>query len=747
MRKWLSNLFYSFPVQLIILHLRRNLLLIGSWLFLILLMTGSLGNRLGLQYLFLDPEYFGKVNFLSFFIVGLAFGVFFMSWNLTAYLLTAHHFPFLASLSRPFTKFTLNNLLLPLGFFLFYVILMIYFQWIYEGVAFAKISYNALGLLCGTIATLFLYSLYFQLTNRDISYYKRRNRLAPDRTKNLVPGRRNVNLDLIKRDENRWRVRTYLNEALRPRLVRSVAHYESKLLKNIFRQNHLNALLLQLLSMMILLMLGYLIDYELFRIPAGASIFIIFSIVAAVVGAVTYWFSDWSFATFILLLVALNYFTSFDFFNRKNLAYGLNYETDRAEYNYEKLQDICTSEQVETDRQQTEQILDKWKEKQQAEKPKMVVLCVSGGGLKSAVWTMQVMRTADSLLGGQLMDNTMLITGASGGMLGMAYRRELFLQQKLGRDINLQDEQYISNISKDLLNSIAFTIVSNDLFLPWTKFTVGDHTYHKDRGYIFEQQFDENTGSIMNKPLSAYRQVEAEAIVPLLYLTPSILNDGRRLIISPQGVSYMMLAPVGTQRRNAVEVDAVDFGWLFEQQGASDLQFTTALRMNATYPYVLPIVHLPSTPMLEVVDAGFRDNYGIQTATRFIQVFRDWIKENTSGVVLIQISSSEKIEKIKPDRQTGIIESLMNPLGIAGMVLTTQEFEHDNSLGFIYDLLGMENFDVIRFLYKTSSEGKLEASVSFHLTNQEREDVLNAINLPQNQSSLQRLQQLLSTEN
>ncbi len=746
MRKWLSNLFYSFPVQLIILHLRRNLLLICSWLLLLLLMTGMLGNRLGLQYLFLDPEYLGKVNFLSFFIVGLAYGVFFMSWNLTAYLLTAHHFPFLASLSRPFTKFTLNNLLLPLSFFIYYLAVIVYFQWVYEELAFAKIVYNGLGLLSGTIVTLFLYSLYFQFTNRDISYYKRRNRLAPDRTKNLVPGRRNVNLDYIKRDENRWRVRTYLNEALRPRLVRSVAHYESKLLKNIFRQNHLNALLLQLLSMMILLMLGYLIDYELFRIPAGASIFIIFSIVAAVVGAVTYWFSSWSFATFILLLVALNFFTSFDFFNRKNLAYGLNYQVERAEYNYEKLQNICVSEQVESDRLQTKNILNKWKAKQGKEKPKMVVLSVSGGGLKSAVWTMKVVQTVDSLLGGKLMDQTVLITGASGGMLGMAYQRELFLQQKLGQDVNLYKQEYIRNISKDLLNSIAFTIVSNDLFLPWTKFTVGDHTYHKDRGYIFEQQLNENTNGILDKPLSAYRQVEAEAIVPLLYLTPSILNDGRRLIISPQGVSYMMLAPVGTQRKNAVEVDAVDFGWLFEQQGASDLLFTTALRMNATYPYVLPIVHLPSTPMLEVVDAGFRDNYGIQTATRFIQVFRDWIKENTSGVVLVQISSSEKIEKIKPDRQTGIIESLMNPLGIAGMVLTTQEFEHDNSLGFIFDLLGPDHFDVIRFLYKTSSEGKLEASVSFHLTNQEREDVLNAIYLPQNQVSLQQLVEILTVE-
>ncbi len=68
--------------------------------------------------------------------------------------------------------------------------------------------------------------------------------------------------------------------------------------------------------------------------------------------------------------------------------------------------------------------------------------------------------------------------------------------------------------------------------------------------------------------------------------------------------------------------------------------------MNATYPYVLPNVHLPSMPGIEVLDAGFRDNYGIVSAVRFIHVFKDWILKNTSGVVMVQISSSENIENI-----------------------------------------------------------------------------------------------------
>ena len=59
-----------------------------------LLISGTLARKLGFQYLFLDPEYMGNVNFWSFFFVGLGFGSFFMSWNLAIYLLSAHYFPF-----------------------------------------------------------------------------------------------------------------------------------------------------------------------------------------------------------------------------------------------------------------------------------------------------------------------------------------------------------------------------------------------------------------------------------------------------------------------------------------------------------------------------------------------------------------------------------------------------------------------------------------------------------------------------
>ncbi|NRB61483.1 MAG: patatin-like phospholipase family protein [Saprospiraceae bacterium] len=711
------------------------------WVFLTLIISGDFAAKFGIRYLFLDPEYLGEGGGEAFFFLGLAFGCFFLTWNLTTYLLSAQFFPFLASLAHPFSKFCLNNLVLPLSFSVFYFFSVVFFQGIFNEVASAHLFRILSGYMGGFVSMLFLYFLYFRFTNRDIRYFTKKDQQDQPELA-IVPGRRDIDLEYIKQDKNRWRVDTYLNESFRSRLVRSVAHYDSKLLMGIFRQNHLNALIIQLATILIIMLLGLLTDNPMFRIPAGASILFLFSILTAIIGAVTYWFNQWRVTIITLMLLLVNMLTSNNLGHYGNKAYGLNYQSNLTDYNYQKLRNLVMSDQVEIDKAATMAILEKWKEKAWAatgKKPTMVLLSVSGGGLRSATWSMKVIQEADSLLGGKLFQNTVLITGASGGMLGMAYLRELYWRHKRGDTLEYYDEEYIDDISKDLLNPIAFTLVANDLFLPRSQFELGGHAYYKDRAYVFERQLNENTQMWMDRAISEYREAEKEADIPMLYVTPAIVNDARRMIISPQGVSFMMIAPVGTAHDQTVEVDAVDFGWLFKDQGADSLRFSTALRMNATYPYILPNVHLPSDPKIEVMDAGFRDNYGLLSATRFLQVFRHWIMENTGGVVLVQIGSSEKIKKIKSSDRKGMVSSLLNPVEIAANLLSLQEFEHDNSLGFIYDLYGPEFFQLIRFMYHPGRNNKIMASISFHLTEREKEVVLEAIEEPENKASMKRL--------
>ncbi len=747
MPKWLTNIAFSFPVRLLILHFRSNLLLITLWIFLVLLISGALGRELGFLYLFLEPEYLNEVNFWSFFVVGLAFGGFLMTWNLTTYLLCAHYFPFLASLHHPFTKFCLNNLIIPITFLIFYLVDIIRFQFSYDYWTLENIFYHTIGLITGMLSLLIFYFLYFYYTNQDISSFEDKEEPEELEEQNIIsPGRRKVDLEYIKMDANRQRVDYYFAESLRARRVRSVAHYDVSMMKRIFRQNHLNALVIQLITIFVLFTLGSLMDFALFRIPAGASLFIFVSVITAIVGAITYWFDEWRNSVNILILIAINFFTSFKTLNHTNKAYGLNYTTEAAAYNYEKLKAFCASNRIEKDKEATIEILEKWKEKNTGNattRPKMIFIGVTGGGLRSASWTVKVMQHLDSLTQGQLLDQTVLMTGASGGMLGLSYMRELHLRRQLKQRVDFYSDEHFENISTDLLNSLAFTMVSNDLFLPLTQFKVGEHLYRKDRGYILEQQFNENTDNILDKPISAYREAEREGMIPMMFLTPSIVNDARRLIISAQPVSYMMIAPLGIEYPDLVEVDAVDFGWLFEEQEADSLLFTSALRMSATFPYILPNVHLPSQPEIEAVDAGFLDNYGLLSAARFIQVFRGWIEENTGGIIFLQITSSSQYTDIAPSENKGAIETIFNPIGIAGQIFSLQEYEQDNSLGFIYDLLGEENFNFVQFTFDPGEDDKIKASISFHLTAQEKKMIEEEINTPFNRSQAGQLLKLL----
>lgn len=752
MRSYLDGILRSFAVQLLLLHLRSNFLLLFIWVLFLLIVSGLLGPNLGLNYLFLDPEYLGKTGFTSFLLVGVAFGFFTMSWNLSTYLLIGGYFNFLASLSRPFFKFCINNALLPLGVFLTYCSLLVWFlqpsrlmldnPWL--------VTECLSGLILGLVLSLFSYAIYFNLTNRDIAYYRPKFREAPP---NMGPGQGMRGLGyrayraqplapvLASLYDNPYQVRTYLSERLKTRLVRSVSHYDSHILQSIFRQNHSNALLIQFITILGLLFLGLLIDEPVFQIPAGASFLILLSLVISIIGAISYWFSEWRYTLLILLLGGVNFLTSGPLVRRGNEAYGLNYAT-KANYSDGHLQSLYESDQLSIDLANTERILEAWKDRQPEEQPPLVIVCASGGGLTAALWSTHVAQSLEGKSNGNFLRRTALMTGASGGQLGLAYVREAYLSDP---NFSEGNNKRLDQISRDLLNPLAFSIVSNDLFLPYRRFQVGAKTYRRDRAYSFEEELIRNTDVGLDKRLWTYRQPEMEARIPMMFLTPSIVEDGRRMVISPQGVSYMTAPPLALEGELPLMPDMVDFRWLLQEQDADSLRFSTALRMNASYPYVLPLVQLPTQPIIRLMDAGYRDNYGVVSAIRFISTFEDWIKENTSGVHFIQISAfreQEQPHNMKEDRP-GLIESLFDPVGVAGNILSVQILDQEVLLGQLAQRLGTDFFHLHRFNYQPAAEDPLRTSVSLHLTERERTLVLQGLDGTAVQRQLKEVVELL----
>ncbi len=740
----LRALYYSFPVRLLVLHVRNHLILLALWLLLGLLMTGVVGRFFGFHYVLLTPEYCGEVNFWSFLLTGAAFGAFFMIWNLTTYLLSATRFPFLATLDAPFTKFCLNNSLIPLTFVTTYLAATTWFQWHDEFTSSTEIAWNIAGFVSGAAALVSLLAFYLYFTNKDIGAFLRPGNFIPrPGSLLLVPGQRLPTIYEIQVGSTRWRTDTYLTERLRPRLVRSVAHYNPEILSQVFRQNHLNAVAVQFVALLLLLVLGLFMDEAWARIPTAATFFLLASMVMSMFGAITFWFRSWGTIVFLGLIFIVNTLTSWGVFNFHNHAYGLDYrQNNRAAYSYENFEKIASPENIAQDLAATRNILDRWLAKNQtpqAPKPKLVLLCVSGGGLRSALWTMQTLQQADRLTQGKLLQHTALITGASGGMLAAGLVRELMLRQHNGEPVSPQDSIFIQNLGEDLLNPVTFAIIANDLFVPLTDFRSGNFRYAKDRGYLFERQLNENCQGYFGKRLAEYRQPETEAVIPMMLLSPFVLNDARRMLISPLGVSYMMRPPDSTL---LPEIDGVDFGRLFTAQQGDSLAFTSALRMNCTYPLILPNVWLPTNPAIEAVDAGFRDNYGLSLSTRFLHNFRDWINANTSGVVIMQIRCWEKVHTIAKSDAKGMLENLFTPADAVASLTTMQDYDQDASLALLGDLLGKNRLQVIPFYYRPVRKQR-EASLSLHLSKREKLDLMQAFYSVENQKSMVALQQAL----
>ena len=732
MRQYLQGIWYSFPVQLLFLHFRKYQLLLLFWFLLGSAISGGFMSHFGAGSLFLAPEYLGRVSFISSFFTGAAYGVFLMSWNITTFILFSRYFKFLATATKPFLRYSLNNGLLPLLFLINYFVQLVRFDKFSELMSTGEILLIGAGFLCGLVLFILFSFFYFygseQAIIRTLQPVLSNPRQFLEKYKPIP----------VRTDEDMVvRVDYFLSGFFSIRKTRTVTHYSPGFLDLIFKRHNFAAVMAIVLAFLVLGIYGFFLDHPVLQLPAAASIFVFFSILIAASGALAYWLDTWSIPVTILLILVFNFLFRYEYLDIRNKAFGLNYEERqrRPSYSLQALQEVCTPGQVQADSLHMIGILERWKQRQGVDKPYLFVINVSGGGNRSATFTFQTLRMVDNALGGLLMKKTVLFSGASGGMLGAAYYRELYRRQG-GNAMAVPDSVSTSRISKDLLNPIFSAYVTRDLISPVQKFSVGPYRYVKDRGYAFEQQFNYNTGGIMDGRLADYIKDEAAARIPLGIFSSTISQDGRKLMVASQPIRFLM-RPVGDTIRPA-EPDAVDYGAFFKELNPYNLRLLSALRMNATFPYVLPNVWLPTVPIVDVMDAGLRDNFGQEITLRFLHVFREWIRNNTAGVVYIQVRDRKKGEWKDDLPEPGIGDILYKPVTtLQYNFYKVQDYMQESMISYLRSEVPLHRYV---FIYEPVNSKK-GAALSFHLTEQEKKDISQSVYNERNQQMLLQLVQ------
>ncbi|MDH5474631.1 MAG: patatin-like phospholipase family protein [Cyclobacteriaceae bacterium] len=736
------NFFYWLPIRLLFHHIKNNQVLLLLWIVLFMIVTGNFGKLLGMPYLFLDPEYLNKVDFMSFLWIGATLAGFTTAYHITSYIIDGHRFTFIGTITKPFTTFSINNNIIPIVFFIVYTVHIVKYQFYNKGIAASEVAMLLFGLFVGYIIMSTAFYVYFLFTNKNIFKYVICK--VDEKLKHSLPLTRvgaMKKLNIAKREQ--VRVDYYTKPSLKiAKVTKDKGFYDRATILQVFDQNHFNLVIIEFLIFILLLVLGLFRHNAYFQIPAAASLFLFFTMLLMFAGAFSYWFGRWSITVFIIILLALNVMSRNNMFSREYQVYGLDYEIERVDYTLSAIKKSNNEENIQLDIENTLNILNNWKANYMGQgKPKMVLTCASGGGQRAALWTLTVLQRADSITNGKLMKHTSLMTGASGGMIGASYFRELILRENTDSlSVSPYDFSHTRNIAKDNLNAIVFSLLVNDFFIGGIKHDYLGFSYLKDRGYAFEKQLDMNTAGLLNKSIAEYKMPEYEAKIPLLIMAPTIMNDGRKLFISAQNVSYMAADPIYENWYG------IDFSRFFYRQGSGNLSFYSALRMNAAFPFITPNLSLPSSPPIEIMDAGIADNFGINDAVRFLYVFNNWISENTSGVLILSIRDSKKEFHINQNRGVSILEMFTTP--ISGIYSNFENLQNINNDSQIQHARSWFKGDLEHLIIEYDPELNLKttdrASLNWRLTEKEKNSVLENVDSKINKDKMRKLKLFLN---
>lgn len=712
------------------------------WLLLFGFVTQNVAMKFGVPYLFLSPEYLGEVSWISFMILGFSVGGYFMAFHLYSYILLGPSFPFIATLGRPFYKFCINNSVIPVIFYIVLCVNIADVQANEELRGAGEIAMLLISMTAGIILFLVFSVFYFFRTNWDISKLRKR-RKTNKRSVYFFVG----TLFAKKKywfESHHARVYQpafYISNFHKILPARDAQHYKREVLRDVFRQNQLNASIFELMIIISFFVLGFFGDYSLVQIPSAASFMLLCTFALMILTIFYSWFRGWAISLIAVTVILVNVVsTKSSVFQFKNYAYGINY-SEKQDYNIDRLSQIqFDSTAYSNDLAHHEMILERWYDKatmeQDTSKPKLVMVNCSGGGLRATMWTFYVLQQLNANSDNSFFQNVHMITGASGGMIGASYYRELELLSQ-STELDPSDGKYLNNISKDLLNSVAFNLVMHDVFMRYKKKTINGQEYVQDRGFSFEAQLMKNTDNVLNKRLVDYRKPEYASQTPLMIFTPTIVNDGRRLLIGAQPYGFMN-GPLDV--KNNVGPENVEFIKLFESNMARSIQFTSVLRMNSTFPYVLPMVTMPTSPEIQVMDAGIRDNYGTKSTVRYIEAMHDWLAENTSGVVVVEIRDIKKDYDMQNTEELSMVQRFMRPIGnFYGNYHHAQEYNATE----LIETVNTEEVPVETVTFVLREDPSEMISLSWHLTQREKNDIQRIFNSEYNQNQMEYLIDLL----
>lgn len=404
-----------------------------------------------------------------------------------------------------------------------------------------------------------------------------------------------------------------------------------------------------------------------------------------------------------------------------------------------------------------EAVKNKWQETHPGTKPRVVLIAVSGGGIRAAVWTGVVLEGLERELGKELRPDradgspdpdgarlfrrhVRLIAGASGGMVAAgAYAvQDDPLDQAsrpVGRVPHLRP--FSAALSEDALSPVVQMMVLRDFTvasLPRSNYFL---TPDEDRGRSLEDAWDDNFAAVcpyprgkknspFRVPVADLRDKQKAGDSPSLVFSPVFVEDTKRLLISNLDLHEVARpTAVRLDRTDETTQPCLEFFRLFPD--AKGFTVGTAARLSASFPVVSPAVNLPLNPVRRAVDGGYFDNYGVDLVCRWLLVNKKAVEDHTSGVAVLQVRA---FPLEKDGLEVGPVEQ--SPLDVvigavsapAEAVLTARSMSAHHRNAAMLDAVRRQWQDRPDFFRTVVFELNQPAALSWYLTSSEKRVVV-----------------------
>ena len=305
----------------------------------------------------------------------------------------------------------------------------------------------------------------------------------------------------------------------------------------------------------------------------------------------------------------------------------------------------------------------------------LIIVSAEGGGIRAAYWTATVLAALEDDKNSDFGRYVFAISGVSGGSLGGALYTSMLKNKTRSGDLQSGYSDPIKSVlSEDFLSPTAATMLFPDLlqrFLPFPVFN--------DRAITLEKSWERAWGSEFNQEIKYFDLYGQNTDTPLLFLNSTVVETGRRLILSPLNYSDDKTGKNIGGSFNDVFNEAINAQPIVGRH----IPLSTAVHLSARFTYVSPAGKVycddfssendlycgypEKLKTIRLVDGGYFENSATVTSSEILNAVKKYNakdKCNNKCVepLLLHISNQPVIKPSHEDEEISNQYVLLNEI-------------------------------------------------------------------------------------